>query len=95
MRIAAIILLLPFLVAASPVAADMRGQVVCGVPPDEAVAYVRESRGSWAYLGTLGRMWRNNYPTAEEALEAHAPANATDVCDVEIMDNLRRRPVRL
>ena len=41
MRRTAIVLALCAIPAAA--AADMRGQVVCGIPPDEAVAYVYQT----------------------------------------------------
>ena len=59
-------------------AADMRGHVVCGIPPDEAVAYVYESEyGGWDYIGPLGRIpGGRSHPTAEAAVAWHAPEQA-------------------
>ena len=55
MRRTAIILALCAIPATA--AADKRGQVVCGIPPDEAVAYVYESKsGVWDYIGPLARI---------------------------------------
>ena len=76
-------LTLLFIALASTGSADKRGQVVCGIPPDEAVAYVYESKsGVWDYIGPLGRIpGGRSHPTAEAAVAWHAPEQAEYVCD--------------
>lgn len=65
--------------------ADMRGEVVCGIPPDEAVAYVYQNRrGSWLYVGLHGRQLGGGHRSADEALAANAPEEAEYVCEVEV-----------
>ena len=80
-------LTLLFIALASTGSADKRGQVVCGIPPDEAVAYVYESEyGGWDYIGPLGRIPGGpSHPTAEAAVAWHAPEQAEYVCDVDIL----------
>lgn len=75
-----------FLTVAATAFGDMRGEVVCGIPPDEAVAYVYEARpGVWRYIGTHGMHYEDRgHPSATEALAAHAPEQAEYVCDVEV-----------
>lgn len=76
--------------------ADMRGQIVCGIPPDEAVAYVYQARsGAWEYRGMAGNPMHRGHPSAEAALADHAPDGAEYVCDVEIRDNLFTTTARL
>ena len=75
-----------FLGVAATAFGDMRGEVVCGIPPDEAVAYVYEARpGVWRYIGIHGMHYEDRgHPSADEALAAHAPEQAEYVCDVEV-----------
>ena len=80
-------LTLLFIALASTGSADMRGQVVCGIPPDEAVAYVYESEhGGWDYIGPLARIVGDmGHPSAEAAVARYAPEQAEYVCDVDIL----------
>ena len=91
MRRTAIVLALCAIPAAA--AADMRGQVVCGIPPDEAVAYVYESTsGVWDYIGPLARIVGDmGHPSAEAAVARYAPEQAEYVCDVDIQEG----PIRV
>ena len=75
-----------FLSGATTAFGDMRGEVVCGVPADEAVAYVFETRpGVWRYIGIHGMHYEDRgHPSADEALAAYAPEQAEYVCDVEV-----------
>ena len=80
-------LTLLFIALASTGSADKRGQVVCGIPPDEAVAYVYESKsGVWDYIGPLARIVGDmGHPSVEAAVARYAPEQAEYVCDVEIL----------
>ena len=78
---------------------DMRGQIVCGISPEEAVGYAfqlpPEHDGAWRWVGTQGlAYWHNGHSTAESAATAHEQ-NPQYVCEVEVMSNLRRKSARL
>lgn len=84
-----------FLGVAGMGSADMRGEVICGVPPDEAVAFVYEwPVKSWEYIGIVGNPLDMGHPSAQAALDAHAPDSAEYVCEVEILDSFRRLPAQ-
>ena len=76
------------------VSADRRGEVVCGVPPDEAVGYtIEKSYGGWEWWGLRPRYPHRLHDTEREALDEHAP-EAIYVCDIEVMDNFKTFPAR-
>ena len=83
---------------ALPAVADMRGQIVCNVPSDEAVALTaKTSAGAWTGWTTAGALL--NSADSEEGVLAvirrvAAPGTAVYVCDVEIQVNFRTRPAR-
>ena len=85
------------LTISAPGFGDVRGQVVCGIPPDEAVAFVYPTRsGDWEYVGMAGAPMHQWHPSVEAALDEHAPEQAEYVCDVEIRDTpIRMVPARL
>lgn len=77
--------------------ADMRGQVVCGVPADEAgILALETDSGAWAVRSPAGALL-GTYDTAQDAVRAATGAaldpsreNAAEyVCDVEADYNLR------
>ena len=86
-----------FLTISAPGFPDVRGQVVCGIPPDEAVAFVYPTRsGDWEYVGMAGATMHQSHPSVDAALDEHAPEQAEYVCDVEVRDTpIRMVPARL
>ena len=74
--------------AASALAADMRGQGVCGVPANQAaVLAVEGESGNWSGVGLRGAIV-NTEVDPESALSSWA-SEATYVCEVEARINLR------
>ena len=75
---------------------DARGDVVCGVSPDEAVAVVYRSprSGLWVFMGVLGALATmgagHPHETYEDAVASHEP-NATYVCEVEFLEEVFRK----
>lgn len=72
----------------------MRGQWVCGVPPDEAVVLTSQaSNGGWVSWGPNGRIAMAPERSEQGALGGFAD-RASFVCEVEIKVGFRRRPAR-
>lgn len=78
-------------------AADMRGEIVCGIPPEQEVAYVYEPRpGSWEFIGIGGNPVHRWHPSPEAAVADHAgEGGARYVCDVEIREDFSTVRARL
>ena len=77
---------------AEPVGADMRGEVVCGVPANEAVLITRQlDNGSWRIWTPVPGSVIDVYRTEEAAL---ARWDATFVCEVTIRVNFREYTAR-
>ena len=73
-------------------ARDMRGEVVCGVPPSEAVAYTFQERRSalYTFIGTGGSALAclgHRHTLEQAAVGAHEP-EAEYVCEVDVRDDL-------
>ena len=80
--IAAALLLLP-----TKLAADMRGEVVCGVPPEEAgMLTAVSSSGTWTRSTTEGAAVQYS---ASEQEAANIALNQIRVCEVEVKVNFR------
>ena len=76
------------LVHAAPASADMRGEVVCGVPADEAVVLTWQvTNGSWRIATPAGGRLAT-FSTEADAL-GNWEQSATVVCDVTVLVNFR------
>ena len=75
---------------AEPVGADMRGEVVCGVPANEAVLITRQlDNGSWRIWTPVAGSAIPTYSTEQAALTIVARLNPSFVCEVTIRVNFR------
>lgn len=80
---------------AEPVGADMRGEVVCGVPADEAVLITRQlDNGSWRVWTPVAGSAIPTYLTEEAALTGFAGRNPSFMCEVTIQVNFRKFTAR-
>lgn len=75
---------------AEPVGADMRGEVVCGVPANEAVLITRQlDNGSWRIWTPVAGSAIPTHGTEQAALTIVARLNPSFVCEVTIRVNFR------
>ena len=80
---------------AEPVGADMRGEVVCGVPANEAVLITRQlDNGSWRIWTPVAGSVMHTSPTEEAALTRLAGRDPSFVCEVTIRVNFREFTAR-
>ena len=80
---------------AEPVGADMRGEVVCGVPANEAVLITRQlDNGSWRIWTPVAGSVIQAYSTEQAALTIVARLNPSFVCEVTIRVNFREYTAR-